>query len=74
MNFATVPTIHSSIIERAQKPHFGYFFVRDEYYDSIIQWHKVETILIYKEKSILVMKMVFLEELNHFKYFMFKRR
>ena len=40
MNFATVPTIQSSIIERVQKPHFGYFFVRDEYFDSIIQWHR----------------------------------
>ena len=40
MNFSTVPTIQSLIIERVQKPHFGYFYVKNEYYDSIIQWHK----------------------------------
>ena len=40
MNFPTVPTIQSSIIERVNHPHFGYFYVKDEYYNSIIQWHK----------------------------------
>lgn len=39
-NFATVPTIQSSIIERVKQPHFGYFEIRDEYYNSIIEWHK----------------------------------
>ena len=40
MNFPTVPTIQSSIIERVNHPHFGYFYVKDEYYNSIIKWHK----------------------------------
>lgn len=39
MNFPTVPTITEAIIERAKQPHFGYFFPRDEYFDSIIKWH-----------------------------------
>lgn len=40
MNFATVPTIQSEIIERAKHPTFGYFEPREEYYNSIIEWHK----------------------------------
>ena len=36
MNFATVPTIISSISERLKHPHFGYYMKRDEYFDSII--------------------------------------
>ena len=40
MNFATVPTICEALAERAQHPTFGYFDVRDEYYESIIRWHK----------------------------------
>ena len=38
MNFPTCPTIQEAIIERAKHPMFGYFNVRDEYYDSIIRW------------------------------------
>ena len=40
MNFATVPTIPQAIIKRAEHPAFGYYLPTDEYYDSIIRWHK----------------------------------
>ena len=38
INFPTCPTIQEAIIERTKHPMFGYFDVRDEYYDSIIRW------------------------------------
>lgn len=40
MNFPTVPTITKRIIDRASHPAFGYFAPCDEYYNSIIRWHK----------------------------------
>ena len=40
MNFPTVPTIPEAMIERAKHPAYGYFTPPDEYYDSIIRWHK----------------------------------
>lgn len=40
MNFPTVPTITKRIIDRATHPAFGYFAATDEYFDSIINWHK----------------------------------
>lgn len=40
MNFPTVPTIPKAIIERAEHPAYGYFYPRDEYFDSIINWHE----------------------------------
>ena len=40
MNFSTVPTVTEALIERAKHPTYGYFNVRDEYYDSIIKWHR----------------------------------
>lgn len=40
MNFKTVPTIPEEMIKRAEHPLYGYFKVSDEYYDSIIDWHK----------------------------------
>lgn len=40
MNFPTVPTVISSISERLKHPHFGYFLKRDEYTNSIIEWHQ----------------------------------
>ena len=40
MNFPACPTITQAIIERAQHPAFGYFRPREEYYASIIDWHK----------------------------------
>lgn len=40
MNFQTVPTIPEAIIERTRHAAYGYFSVRDEYYDSIIKWQE----------------------------------
>lgn len=40
MNFKTVPTITEAVIERAQHPAFGYFQVREEYYQAIIEWQQ----------------------------------
>lgn len=40
MNFKACPSIQEKIIERANHPAFGYFDPRDEYFDSIIKWHK----------------------------------
>lgn len=40
MNFATAPTVQSSIAERLTHPLYGYFITRDEYYQSIINWHE----------------------------------
>ena len=41
MNFATAPTIQEAVIERTKHPAFGYFMPTQEYFDSIINWHKV---------------------------------
>ena len=40
MNFKTVPTIPQAMIRRAGHPLYGYYIPTDEYYDSIIDWHK----------------------------------
>jgi len=40
MNFPTAPSIPEAIVKRAKHPAFGYFFPTDEYYESIIEWHK----------------------------------
>lgn len=40
MNFATVPTVPQKIIERASHPLYGYFNIKDEYYDAIIRWQE----------------------------------
>lgn len=40
MNFPTVPTITKRIIDRASHPAFGYFAATDEYFNSIINWHR----------------------------------
>lgn len=40
MNFATAPSIQEAMIERIKHPAFGYFKLREEYYDSIINWQK----------------------------------
>ena len=40
MNFATVPTVVDSMIRRARHPAFGYFSLREEYYNGIQRWHK----------------------------------
>ena len=41
MNFATAPIIQERIIERTKHPTFGYYNLSQEYYDSIINWHRV---------------------------------
>jgi cysteine-S-conjugate beta-lyase len=41
MNFPTVPTVSEAIIERAKHPLFGYFQPTEEYFNSIIKWHKI---------------------------------
>lgn len=40
MNFPTLPTILEEMEERLKHPHFGYFMLPDEYFDSIISWHR----------------------------------
>lgn len=40
MNFSTVPTITDAIIERTKHPAFGYFSLREEYYQAIIGWQQ----------------------------------
>ena len=41
MSFATVPTVCQEIMQRVEHPAFGYFSLRDEYYDSIIKWQRI---------------------------------
>ena len=40
MNFLACPTIPEAIMERTKHTTYGYFRPREEYYDSIIRWHK----------------------------------
>ena len=40
MNFATAPSVVEAILKRMEHHTFGYFPVRDEYYDAIINWQK----------------------------------
>lgn len=40
MNFPVFPGIIKNMEERLYMPHFGYYNMSDEYYDSIINWHK----------------------------------
>ena len=40
INFPTCPAVLDAVRGRLEKPHFGYFEVRDEYYDGIIRWHE----------------------------------
>lgn len=39
MSFATCPAIPAAMIKRAEHAVYGYFYLTDEYYDSIIRWH-----------------------------------
>ena len=41
MNFATAPAITEAIAERIKHPAFGYFSLREEYYQAIIDWQKI---------------------------------
>ncbi|TCS74359.1 MalY/PatB family protein [Muricomes intestini] len=40
MNFPTLPTILEEMEERLKHHHFGYFGLSDQYYESIISWHR----------------------------------
>lgn len=40
MNFPVVPTVQQKIHERVDHPAFGYFPVREEYTQLIMQWHQ----------------------------------
>ncbi len=51
MNFATVPTIPEAIIERTKHPLYGYFTPTEEYYKSIIDWHKRRNGIDYIEEK-----------------------
>ena len=41
MNFPACPSITEALAQRIQHPAFGYFSPTEEYYDSIIRWHRV---------------------------------
>lgn len=41
MNFPTVHTIQDKVIERMKHPAFGYFSPTEEYFDKIIEWHRM---------------------------------
>ena len=51
MNFPTAPTICEVVVNRASHPAFGYFAPRQEYYDSIIRWHKTRNHVTGLEKK-----------------------
>ncbi len=40
MSFATAPSVTEAIAARLSHPVFGYFYPREEYYDSIIRWQE----------------------------------
>lgn len=40
MNFPTCPSIPEAIIARTKHPAYGYFELRDEYFDRIIEWQR----------------------------------
>ena len=40
MNFPAVPTIPAAIMERTRHTAYGYFNPREEYFQSIINWHE----------------------------------
>lgn len=41
MNFPACPAIQEAIIRRTEHPAFGYFQPSREYFDSIINWHRL---------------------------------
>ena len=40
MNFVGAPSITAALADRITTPAYGYYDTRDEYYDSILNWHK----------------------------------
>lgn len=53
MNFATVPTVVDTMIRRAQHPAYGYFSLRQEYYEAILRWHKTHHGVELKQEDLL---------------------
>lgn len=53
MNFATVPTVVDAMIRRAQHPAYGYFSLRQEYYEPILRWHKTHHGVELKQEDLL---------------------
>lgn len=53
MNFATVPTVVDAMIRRAQHPAYGYFSLRQEYYEAILRWHKTHHGVELKQEDLL---------------------
>ena len=41
MNFPTAPAVTEALRARVEHPAFGYFLPRGEYYDAILNWHRV---------------------------------
>ena len=41
MNFPACPSIPKAMIGRASHPAYGYFDIRKEYYEEIINWHEI---------------------------------
>lgn len=41
MNFPTVPAVPEALAQRSAHPFYGYFYPREEYYQSIIHWHEI---------------------------------
>ena len=41
MNFPTVPTVVEAMRQRIAHPAYGYFEPTEDYYNSIIRWHKI---------------------------------
>lgn len=52
MNFKALPTIQEEMIKRIKHPTFGYFNPSKEYFDSIINWHKLRNNTDVKEENI----------------------
>ncbi len=40
MNFATAPAVNEAIRRRIEHPLYGYFLTDEDYYRSIIRWHR----------------------------------
>ena len=52
MSFETAPSVIEAVRSRLDKPHFGYFSPRAEWYDAIIGWHKARNGIEYDKRSI----------------------
>ena len=52
MNFGTAPAVIEAVMKRLEHPTFGYFPVRDEYYDAIINWQKTRNGVVVAKENI----------------------